>query len=294
MHKSNGYRTLTVGLSVAICLLAANGAAWAQQLAHNTPSQLDIYCSGTITDQPVAKDIYVISGEDSGFKSSFTEGDAIYINTGTDHGTRVGDQFEVVRPVTDVMAVTPWFKYQTRLSRAMGTRYDDIGLVRVVHVNAKTSTVEVSLSCDRFQRGDLIRPFKARPVPQFHNTSLDPFAAPSGKKTAMVVSAKDYMVLNGTGKIMYVNLGGQQGVRIGDYFRVFRYQGSYNDTNYQVKKSAYKMDGYGGTPVPYLWSDLPRQVLGEGIVLRMGPNSSTVLLTNSREEIFAGDYVEVE
>jgi hypothetical protein len=35
-------------------------------------------------------------------------------------------------------------------------------------------------------------------------------------------------------------------------------------------------------------------VLGEGIVVRTGPNSSTVLLTTSREEIFAGDYVELE
>jgi len=35
-------------------------------------------------------------------------------------------------------------------------------------------------------------------------------------------------------------------------------------------------------------------VLGEGIVLRLGPNSSTVMLTTVRMEIFAGDYVEVE
>jgi len=35
-------------------------------------------------------------------------------------------------------------------------------------------------------------------------------------------------------------------------------------------------------------------VMGEGIVLRTGPNSSTVQLTFSREEIFAGDYVELE
>ena len=52
--------------------------------------------------------------------------------------------------------------------------------------------------------------------------------------------------------------------------------------------------GFGRAPHAYQWNDLPRQVLGEGIVLRTGPNASTVLLTTAREEIFAGDYVEVE
>ena len=150
------------------------------------------------------------------------------------------------------------------------------------------------VSCDRIQRGDIVQPFAARPVPQFHTLRLDPFAAPSGKKTAMVVSAKDYTVLSGAGRIIYVNLGGGQGVRVGDYFRVFRYQGTHNDSNYQIKDSAYKVYGFGSAPIAYEWNDLPRQVLGEGIVLRVGTNSATVLLTDSRREIFAGDYVEVE
>jgi hypothetical protein len=46
--------------------------------------------------------------------------------------------------------------------------------------------------------------------------------------------------------------------------------------------------------VAYQWNDLPRQVLGEGIVVRTGANSSTVLMTTAREEIFIGDYVELE
>ena len=41
-------------------------------------------------------------------------------------------------------------------------------------------------------------------------------------------------------------------------------------------------------------TNFTREVLGEGIVLRTGPNSATVLLTTARQEIFAGDYVELE
>ena len=90
------------------------------------------------------------------------------------------------------------------------------------------------------------------------------------------------------------NLGRAQGVQVGDYLRVFRYQGSNVESVPQTSGTAYKMYGFGSTPVKYEWEDLPRQVLGEGIVLRTGPNSSTVLLTVSRQEIYAGDYVEIE
>jgi hypothetical protein len=93
---------------------------------------------------------------------------------------------------------------------------------------------------------------------------------------------------------VYVNLGSAQGVQVGDYFRVFRYQGTHNDTIYQIRDTAYKVYGYGSTPVAYQWDNLPRQILGEGLVLRTGPNSSTVLMTIAREEIYAGDYVEIE
>ncbi len=192
------------------------------------------------------------------------------------------------------MPQVPWFKYQASLTRAMGTRYADIGRLRIVHVDAKTSTAVVAMGCDVVQRGDLVQPFAARPIPQFHTISLDPFAPPSGKKTAMVVSGKDYMELTGPGKIVYVNLGGEQGVRIGDYFRVFRYQGNRTEANFTFKDAAYRVYGFGSTPIAYEWNDLPREVVGEGIVLRVGPNSSTVLVTNVRRGVLAGDYVEVE
>jgi hypothetical protein len=294
MRSRFSYRILIIGLSTCLCCLAAIGSARAQQYSPTTPTDADIYCSGVITDQAMPSESYVISGENSRYKTTFGPGDEIFINRGGENGVKVGDQFEVIRAISDPSG-TVWFKYQPMLSRAMGTRYADVGRLRVLHVDAKTSTVEMNVTCGMpIQRGDLIRPFVARPVPQFHQMKLDPFAPPSGKKTAMVVSSKEYGVLGGPNRIMYINLGTAQGVRIGDYFRVFRYQGTHIETNFQVQDTAYKAYGFGSTPVAYEWNNLPRQILGEGIVLRMGPNSSTVLLTDVRFEIFAGDYVEIE
>jgi len=81
---------------------------------------------------------------------------------------------------------------------------------------------------------------------------------------------------------------------VGNYFRVFRYQDNHHDTVYEYPKTNYMTFGFGAAPKPYGWSDLPRDILGEGIVLRVGPNASTVLVTDSLREIFIGDYVELE
>ena len=292
MHTNIGYRTLSLGLRVAVGIALCVGAARAQQIP-NAPTQIDLYCAGIATDQPVPADTYVISGEDSRVKITFNQGDLVYINRGGEQGVKIGDEFEVIRAVHDWIP-TRWFKWQAELNRSMGTTYGDIGRLRVVNVLAKTSIAEFTLACDMMQRGDIVRPFSARPAPAYHTVKFDPFAAPSGKKTAMIVNTKNFGVMTGSEQIVYVNLGSAQGVQVGDYFRVFRYHGATKEAAYQERNTAYKEYGFGSTPVAYQWDNVPRQIVGEGIVLRTGPNASTVLLTTSREEIFVGDYVELE
>jgi hypothetical protein len=53
--------------------------------------------------------------------------------------------------------------------------------------------------------------------------------------------------------------------------------------------------GFGtAAPKKWNWSNVPREDIGEGIVLRTSPNASTVLITFSYIEIYPGDYVELE
>ena len=292
MRKWIGYPILNMGLSLGLGMAMAGSFAAAQE-APTTPTEADVYCSAVATDQAIPADTYLISGENSRYRVVFVQRDNVYINRGAEQGVKVGDEFEVVRPVRDMVQVK-WFKWQPQLLRAMGTLYADIGRVLVVNVQAKTSTAEVRLTCDAMQRGDIVRPFAIRPTPAYHNVKYDPFAPPSGKKTAMVVTTKNFGQVSGKGGTVFVNLGSSQGVQVGDYFRVFRYQGTRNETTYELSGTAYKVFGFGSTPIAYEWDNLPRQVLGEGIVLRTGPNSATVLLTTARGEIFDGDYVELE
>lgn len=260
----------------------------------NQPDHTQVYCSGFVTDQKVADDIRLISGEQSNIKITFARGDYVYVNRGANQGVREGDRFMAVRPVKDPVAV-PWFKWQDKLMKAMGTPYADLGAIRVVKVQPTVSIAEVTFSCGYMQRGDILRPYAERPVGQFKEAGpFDHFAPISGKPVAMVVSAKDFAQLVGTNDTIYVNLGTNQGVKTGDYFRIFRYQGTRAETAPIEKDFQYKLFGYGSAPQRYQWNDLPREILGEGIVLNVSHNSATVLITYSTADIYAGDYVEVE
>lgn len=282
---------LSIFLGAAVC--SAQNAP-APSVGVVQPGYSPVNCSGFITDQKVPDEIRLISGEQSTYKIIFARGDNVYINRGQDKGVRVGDRFAVMRPDSDPLQV-PTFKWQEKLLKAMGGRYLDAGQLRVINVQPKVSVAEVIFSCGYMQRGDIVRPYVERPAPPFKDAStFDHFAPVSGKPVAMVVAASDYAQLYGAGTTVYVNLGAAQSVKVGDYFRVFRYQGTLTETAPQTKGFQYKMYGFGGSPTIYVWKDLPREVLGEGIVLNVSRNSATVLLTYSSADIHAGDYVELE
>ena len=273
-------------------------SAQAAPQAATTPLQPDysfVYCSGFVSDQKVGDEIRLISGEQSNLKITFAHGDYVYINRGQDKGVRVGDRFSVLRPDSDPLEAS-WFKWQTKLLKAMGTAYIDAGQIRVISVQPKVSVAEVTFSCAAYmQRGDIVVPYQDRPAPPFKDASaFDHFAPVSGKPVAMVVTGAGFHQVSGRNDAVYVNLGTSQGVKVGDYFRFFRYEGSTAETAPQTKGYQYKLFGFGSTPIRYEWNDLPREIVGEGIVLNVSHNSSTVLITYSTLEVYAGDYVEIE
>jgi len=286
-------RILSLCLNVGAVLVLTAGVASAQQ--PTTPTEDDMYCSNVITNEPMPHDMYVIAPEQAEHRITAVTPDLVTINKGSDSGVKVGDEFLVMRAESDFVHQQPYFKGQNQLLRAMGTMYTDLGRLRVVNVQAKTAIAHVTHNCDWIQRDDIIVPFAERPAPAYHPaTQFDMFAPPSGKPVGMLVTTKHFGQVIGVGGTVYVNLGAKQTVQVGDYVRVFRYEGETNESTYQDKNTTWEMYGFGTDPVHYTWKDLPREVLGEGIVVRVGPNAATVILTDARREIFAGDYVEIE
>ncbi|HEV2299561.1 MAG TPA: hypothetical protein VGR72_13730 [Candidatus Acidoferrales bacterium] len=261
---------------------------------NSTTTHADVYCSGIVTTQHVPTSTQIITGEEYNSKLSFDEGDYIYINKGSSKGVKPGDEFSVVRS-EDENTRMPWFSMEDDLLHSMGQTWADIGRIKVLMVDKNVSTAQVVDSCDFMLRGDVLVPFAERQVPQLKSVKdFDRFAPPSGKPKAMVVAGKAFQMQSGSYDVVYVNLGSAKGVKVGDYFRIFRYIGNRHDTVFQLPDIATSVYGFGSAPGGYGWNNLPREIIGEGIVLRTSPKASTVLITYSLREIFEGDYCEIE
>jgi hypothetical protein len=179
----------------------------------------------------------------------------------------------------------------------MGIVYRDLGQIRIVNVQPETSTAEVLFSCDYMQRGDVVRPFVERPAPPYKDASkFDIFAPVSGKPVGRIVNSFDWHQALGAGMATYVDIGAAKGVKVGDYVRFFRYQTTKDDISATAGEHdlQYKVYGFGSAPKKYSGKDLPRELLGEGIVLNVTKDAATVLVTYEREEAYTGDFVELE
>lgn len=297
-------RSFAAALSFGILLAGSASSAPAQTASPvnstqrvseaTSPDYAAVYCSSFVTDEKISNDTVLISGQESNIKVVFARGDYVYVNKGSAQGIHVGDRFSVMRPETDPTKVQ-WFKWQDKLMKAMGTVYKDTGQLTVTTVQPNVSIAQISFSCDYMQRGDLLRPFQERPSPPYKPAGkFDEFAPVSGKPVGMLVVGQEFSQMYGKNSIVYANIGNTQGVKVGDYLRFFRYQGTTTELAANLPDTQYKLLGFGSTPTKYTWKDLPREVLGEGIVINTGKNSSTVFITYSRIEAYAGDYVEIE
>jgi hypothetical protein len=289
-----GLGILLAGASVWMQSPRSAAAASAAPIDVNTPAYSTIYCSNFVTSALAGNEARLISAEGASSDIVFSQGDYIYLSIGSKQGVHVGDRYSVFRPEKDQLDVQ-WFKWQDKLARAMGVFYQDTGQVKIVNVHPNVSTAQVTFACNYLQRGDLVRPWQERPTPPFKPAEqFDRFAPVSGKAVGMVVFGKDFSQVYGKYTTVYVNLGTNQSVNVGDYLRIFRYQGGHAETIPQFDDYQYKMYGFGSTPTAYKWNELPREIVGEGIVLNVGPNSATLYITYSKVDIYAGDYVEIE
>jgi hypothetical protein len=298
-------RAIATAMSFATLMLALGASAQSTaqvQVVNAThpvaeassPDYTATYCSGFITDEKLPTEVRVMSGEESGSKIVFTSGDYIYINRGSVQGVRVGDRFSVIRPDKDPNEVH-WFKWQEKLLKAMGTQYVDAGQVQITTVHPNNSIGMVKFSCDYLQRGDIVLPMAERPTPPYKTAEkFDKFAPVSGKSVGMLVSGREFTQVYGKNSTVYVNLGVNQGVKVGDYLRIFRYEGSAAEFSQNFPDFQYSMYGFGSTPEKYKWNDIPRNVIGEGIVMNVTHNACAIFVTYSKMDMYAGDYVEIE
>jgi hypothetical protein len=269
------------------------------------PTYADVYCAGFISRQTLPDANFVAGGLETPQTTKFANGEIVYLKGS---GYSAGAQYEIVRALRDVNEYEV-FPGQRKLLKATGQPYQVVGRVRVIDTRSKTAVAQVEYSCDPINPGDTAIPFAEKPMVPFHPPlRFDRFLPTGSKVSGRIVMGKDFDTEFGTGRKVYFNVGANQGVKVGDYFRaVRRYEADLRDPvdslsfkaaiseDTQKKQPSFDpgMFEKGNGPVIHV-RDLPRRAVGEIVVIGTTPTTATGMIVFAMEDVHAGDGVELD
>jgi hypothetical protein len=268
-----------------------------------TPTYADLYCAGFINKQTLPDANYVMGGLQTPSTTKFTRGDMIYLN-GT--GYSAGAEYQIIRALRDTNEYE-MFPGQQKLLKETGQAYEEVARVKIIDTRSKRAIAEIEYACDGVNPGDTAIPFAEKISVNFHSPiKFDRFLPSSSKLTGRIVVGKDFDSQMGTGHKLYINVGQNQGVHVGDYFRAVRsYDADLSDPVDSLSfKAAIAEDTQKKTPSvdPHMFTktngpvihvrDLPRRAVGEIVIIGVTPTTATGMVVFSMEDVHAGDFVE--
>jgi hypothetical protein len=270
-----------------------------------TPTYADLYCAGFISKQILPDANYVVGGLETPSTTKFTRGDVVYLQ-GT--GYSAGAEYEIVRALRDVNEYE-MYPGQRKLLKQTGQPYEEVGRVRIIDTRSRMAIARIEYACDGINPGDTAIPFAEKLTVAFRTPAkFDLFLPSNSKLSGRIVMGKDFDSQLGTGHKVYINLGANQGVKVGDYFRAVRsYDADLNDPVDSLSfKAAIAEDTQMKTPSvdPHMFTkgngpvihvrDLPRRSVGEIVIIGVTPTTATGMIVFSLEDVHAGDNVEVD
>ena len=270
-----------------------------------TPTYADLYCAGFISKQILPDANYIMGGLHTPTTSHFTRGDVVFLK-GTGYSN--GAEYEIVRALRDVNEYEV-FPGQRKLLKETGQPYEEVARVRVIDMRSKVAIAQIEYACDGVNPGDTAIPFAEKQQIQFHGpVKFDRFLPASNKVSGRIVMGKDFDSQMGTGHKVYINIGSNQGVKIGDYFRAVRnYDTDLKDPvmslsfraaiaeDTQKKMASFdpQMFEKENGPVIHV-RDLPRRAVGEIVIIGVTNTTATGMIVFSMEDVNAGDGVELD
>lgn len=269
------------------------------------PSNSDLYCSGFIGKSLENRDRYVAGGLDSPFSTEFANNQAIYLNG---KGYEVGQEYTIVRELRDPDRYE-LYKGQWGALKAAGHSYEELAKVKIVDTRHKMAIANVEFSCDTVQPGDYAIPFVDKSAVEFHPPMrFDRFAPSNGQVSGRILMAKDFDSELGTGKKVYLNIGANQGLKVGDYLRAVRsYDAVAKDPvdslsfkappmePTQVKQPSFDANLLTKTNGPDIHvANMPLRAVGEIVILGTTPSTATGMVVFALEPVHVGDRVELD
>ncbi len=294
--------------SAATAFAQNDGRTWTYAERNN------VYCAGYVQKSPIDTERRLIGAVGEADQYIYSENNEVYVNVGANRGVKVGDMMAVVRPKGQVR--TKWSN-----KGDLGFYVQEVGAVEVIRVKSDHSIARIKTSCDNFLLGDLVQPWQERTSPSFTTRpAFDRFADPSGKAMGRLFMARDGQEMVTRDQIVYVDLGAEDNVRVGDMLTVFRPLGTGNiepgppsaviARDYGYQSEVYRGGKFSNQSSRKKGSEATgrqvtnkgakdgrpaiRKVVGEAVVLNVKERTATVVITRTAGEIHTGDWVEVQ
>jgi hypothetical protein len=260
---------LMVGLLLGVTMTRLE---WAQppRTVPTAASYSDTYCSGFIAEGEISRIGEVLGAEEGVQKNELITGDLVYLGNGTQSNFQKGQELFIIRSLRKI--------------KNLGTLYSDIAHVKIVDIQDNVVVGEIVFSCQSLVVGDWVMAPQSRLLPPAGaDGGIDRFAPPTGKAEGQIIESKWKEVQLGQSSIVYLNVGTSQGVQVGSRLRISRPAG-------EGAVSVYNREFYAKLGKT---AHFPRQIMGDCVILQAEENSSTAIITTSREEISIGDRVEL-
>jgi hypothetical protein len=270
-----------------------------------TPTAVDLACAGFISKQLVPNANFVAGDLYTPSVTKNSNGEVVYL---AGKGYEVGQKYTIVRELRDPNRYEI-FAGQHTLLKTMGQPYSELARVRIIDTRSKMAIAEIEMSCDPVNPGDYVVPYVEKPAITFHPPlRFDRFLPSSGKLTGRIAMAKDFDSEIGPGDKVYINVGSNQGVKPGDYFRAVRtYEADLHDPvdslsfkastseDSQAKQAVFEPNLLNRTGGPEIHvRDLPRRAVGEVVVISTTATTATGMIVFAMESVHLGDNVELD
>jgi hypothetical protein len=145
------------------------------------------------------------SGHSSKGNGLFVEGDELSIDGGTAAGLQVGQNFVARRA------------YRTSGDRDGAAGEHSAGLLQIVAADHRAAVALVVYACDELMTGDWLAPFEPQPI-----RAPEPAGRPAYDRAARVLLTDAGQLIGAPSRLMVIDHGSDNGVRIGQRLTLFR------------------------------------------------------------------------
>jgi hypothetical protein len=215
----------------------------------------DLYCSIYMLEKPNF-DIRIIAGEKTDEKLLQSDADILYIDKGKKDGLEVGQMFLALN-------VGGWMS-----SPAAGWHSGYLvtrrGKVRVLRLEDNRGIVTVEKACGPIMVGDFLTPFEERETVVGKDLGFDTVLEEGTGISGQIVYLDREYIIAGSGYWAIINIGSDDGLKMGQQLTVFK----------RVKK------------------DVPRQAIGNVVVIDLQPKTATVKVLSCRDALEEGFEVQ--